>query len=236
MKRTLWTGTPAHVVAFRLVAALAIAASIPAGAVAVFGFDADRGLTADVVALVFTAGIVALLASAWWPGATTRAQRLETMCLMWIVLTCSIHLTWELAWLVFHDWIAKSPDAPLAYFWWMYIDGGDSRYAHASALLLTMEGLSVANGIMGITGIYLYWRRRYAPALLLFMATAVVHLYSTTVYFGTEMLDGYPHVDTSSFVDYAVKFWILNGLWLVVPVFVLVWAYRRLVAGPLSPA
>jgi hypothetical protein len=60
------------------------------------------------------------------------------------------------------------------------------------------------------------------------MATAVVHLYSAALYFGSEVFDGYPNVDTGSFVDFWIKFWLLNGLWLVVPWVVLWWGRQML--------
>jgi hypothetical protein len=48
------------------------------------------------------------------------------------------------------------------------------------------------------------------------------------MYFGSEALDGFPNVDTTSFVDYVLKFWILNGIWLVMPWTVLYWGTRTL--------
>ncbi len=145
-------------------------------------------------------------------------------------ITYTTHLTWELGWLVLHDRIVSSPDSAWAYLWWMYIDGGDFRYATSDPTLITMELLSVANGVVGMTGLYLWWRSRgrSTNAVLLFMATAVVHLYSTVIYFGSEILDGFPNVDTGSFVDLWIKFLLLNGLWLVVPWVVLRWGRRTL--------
>lgn len=220
--------------ATRTVQAIALAAfalSLPAGSVAVFGFDADRGVTADVVGVVFFAALVALLLAPWIPGGgRSAAERTQSMVLWWFGLTFTTHLTWELAWLVLHHQIASSPDAPWAYPWWMYIDGGDSRYADPSSTLLTQEFLSVLNGLVGFTGLWLWWRsqRRSAVGLLLLMSTAVVHLYSTTIYFGTEIIDGYPHVEVGSVADFWIKFWLLNGIWLVVPWIVLGWGWRGL--------
>ena len=64
--------------------------------------------------------------------------------------------------------------------------------------------------------------------LLLCMATAVVHLYSTSLYFGSEMLDGFANVDTDSFLDLWIKFGLANMPWLVFPWFVLYWGQRIL--------
>jgi hypothetical protein len=211
-----------------------IALSLPAGAVAVFGFDAERGPTADAVSVVFFGALVALLSTPWWPVRSSRGRttfdRVQSMCFVWFGLTYITHLTWELWWLVLHDRIVSSPDSPWAYVWWMYIDGGDARYAGSDPTLITQEILSVANGIVGLVGLILWWRSRgrSISATLLLMATAVVHLYSTAVYFGSELFDGFPNVDTSSVIDFWIKFWLLNGLWLVVPWVVLWWGARTI--------
>jgi hypothetical protein len=211
-----------------------IAGALPVAAVARFGFDTDRGSTADVAGVVFFVAIVALLTTPWWPVPSqrgrTRFERIQSTCFLWFGVTYTTHLTWELWWLLLHDRIVASPDAPWAYAWWMYIDGGDGRYATADPTLVTQEILSVVNGIVGLTALWLWWRSkgRSPAAPLLFMATAVVHLYSTAVYFGSELFDGYPNVDTDSFVDFWIKFWLLNGLWLVVPWLVLYWGWRTL--------
>ncbi len=211
-----------------------IALSLPAGAVAVFGFDADRGTTADAVSTLFFLAIVVLLSTPWWPldslSGRTTMDRVQSMCFLWFGLTFTTHLTWELFWLLLHDPIVRSPDAAWAYLWWMYIDGGDLRYATADPTLVTQEILSVLNGVVGFTGLFVWWRSRgRSPvATLLLMATAVVHLYSTSVYFGSEIFDGFPNVETASFVDLWIKFLLLNGLWLVMPWVVLWWGWKTL--------
>lgn len=206
-----------------------LALILPAGAVAVFGLDTDRGITADVVGVIFFFALVALFSTPWWPlpgrHARSTFDRLQSTCFLWFVVTFATHLTWELIWLLLHNRIADSPNRAWAYPWWMYIDGGDGRYADATPTLLTQELLSMLNGMMGVTGLVLWWRSKgwSATATLLLMATGVVHIYSATLYFGSEMLDGYPHVDTASPADFWIKFWLLNGIWLVMPWAVFVW-------------
>jgi hypothetical protein len=221
-----------HVV--QIVLAVILAATLPAAAVSRFGFDSDRGSTADFASVVFFGAILALLSTPWWPLPSERDrstfQRIQSMCFVWFAITFTTHLTWELGWLVLHDPIVDSPDSPWAYIWWMYIDGGDGRYATSDPTLVTQEILSVINGIVGFTGLFVWFRSkgRAAAATLLLMSTAVVHLYSTAVYFGSEIFDGYPNVDTASFIDLWVKFLLLNGIWLVMPWVVLFWGWRTL--------
>ena len=99
------------------------------------------------------------------------------------------------------------------------------RYAEATPTLLMMEVLSVVNGAIGALGLTLWYRSRGRDlrAVLLFMAMAVVHLYSTSLYYGGEILAGLPNVDTSSFLDSWIKFGLANASWLVFPPVVLAW-------------
>jgi hypothetical protein len=64
---------------------------------------------------------------------------------------------------------------------------------------------------------------------------AVVHLYSTSLYYGGEILAGLPNVDTTRFLDTWIKFGLANASWLVFPPFVVWWTTRglldRAVAG-----
>ena len=61
-------------------------------------------------------------------------------------------------------------------------------------------------------------------------ATAVVHLYSASFYYLSELLDGLPNVDTTSFVATYVKFGLANAPWVVAPWFVFRWAWVKLAA------
>ncbi len=211
-----------------------VALSLPTAAVAVFSFDTDRGVTADVVTVLFLLGLIALLLTPWLPFSYQRSEsrftRLQSMVFIWFGVTYTIHLTWELIWLLFHNVIARSPDSVWAYPWWAYIDGGDRRYASSDATLLTQEVLAVTAGVLGYAALFI-WRRsrgRSTTATLMFMCLASAELLSTAIYFGSELFDGYPNVDTSSIADFWIKFWLLNGLWLVWPWFVLYWGNRTL--------
>jgi hypothetical protein len=212
--------------------------AFPACALAVFAFGARRGHSADVLAVIFSVGLFAAFTTSLWPLPSLRSwsrfRRIESLCLLFLVVSYTTHLTWELSWLLFHESIQASHDAAWAYPWWAYIDGGDLRYAGSSSTLLTMEALSVLNGVVGVVGLSIWHRSRHTDrrGVLLCMATAVVHLYSTSLYFGGEILDGLPNVDTSSFLDTWIKFGLANAPWIVFPWLVLYWGQRTL--GELS--
>jgi hypothetical protein len=264
-----------------------VALAFPVAGLAVFDHGADRKGTADILAVVYSFGLFLGFTTSLWPLPSLRewtlSERLESLCLVFLVVSCITHLSWELVWLVAHEAIARSRDAAWAYPWWAYIDGGDMRYAKATPMLLMMETLSVFNGVVCATGLVLWYRsgsshqhqlhstvaasgsgsdacgwcddprqvkcscglqwtlplpqrkertRRDSPtahnerdplAVLLFMATAVVHLYSTSLYYGSELIAGLPNVNKLSFLDTWVKFGLANASWIVFPPCVLAW-------------
>jgi len=208
--------------------------AFPVATAAVFAWGADRDLAADRLAIVYATGLFAAFTTSLWPLPSLRGwsrfARIESLCMLFMIVSYLTHLSWELGWLVLHDAIAGARDAAWAYPWWAYIDGGDLRYAQAPANLLAMEVLSVANGMVGVLGLVLWHRSHHSDprAVLLCMATAVVHLYSASLYYGSEILAGLPNVDTRSFLDTWIKFGLANAPWIVFPWCVLYWGARTL--------
>jgi len=208
--------------------------AFPLGTLAVFGLGLSREQTADVIAWTYSLGLFAAFTTAAWPLPSLRGwdaeRRARSAALLFLVVSYLTHLTWELGWLLLHERIAAAHDLAWAYPWWAYIDGGDARYATAPVELLTIEILSVANGTMGMIGLLVWVRSagRDWRAVLVFMATAVVHLYSTSYYYLSEILAGLPNVDTDSFTDAWIKFGLANAPWLTMPWVVLWWGQRLL--------
>ncbi len=209
-----------------------VALAIPVGALAVFGLGADRDLAADGIAWAYSLGLFLSFTTAWWPLRSLRAwdreRRARSTALLFLGMSYVTHLSWELGWLLLHGRIAAARDAWWAYPWWAYIDGGDARYAAAPPELLGMETLSVVNGACGLAA--LLWMRRAErrgesaglPVLAL-MGTAIVHLYSASLYYLSELFAGMPNVDTRSFTDAWIKFGLANAPWVLVPPLVLWW-------------
>jgi len=225
---------PRDLVAVRALTLGAVALAFPVGTAAVFAGGADRGATADVIAWTYSLGLFTAFSTAFWPLPGLRGWRFEhrafSAVFLFVVVSYLTHLSWELGWLVLHDRMADLRDTAWAYPWWAYIDGGDLRYATAPTELVSIEILSVANGLVGLGGVALWVRSggRDERAVLLFMATAVVHLYSASYYFLSEALPGFPNVDTASFTDLWIKFGLANAPWLTLPWLVLWWGQRVL--------
>jgi hypothetical protein len=225
---------PRDLILARVVTLAPVLLAFPVGIVAVFQLGADRNATADGIAWAYSVGLFTAFSTAFWPLPGLRSWTLERRALsagfLFLVVSYSTHLSWELGWLLLHERMPDLKDVPWAYVWWAYIDGGDFRYATAPAELLSIEVLSVLNGTLGFTGVALWVRSKGSDerAVLIFMATAVVHLYSASYYFLSEAIPGFPNVDTSSFTDLYIKFGLANAPWLTMPWVVLYWGQRVL--------
>ncbi len=225
---------PRDLILARIVTLAPVLLAFPVGIVAVFEAGAERKATADAIAWAYSVGLFTAFSTAFWPLPGLRTWQFERRALsavfLFLVVSYATHLSWELGWLLLHERMPDLKNVPWAYVWWAYIDGGDLRYATAPAELLTIEVLSVVNGALGFTGVALWVRSkgRDERAVLIFMATAVVHLYSASYYFLSEAIPGFPNVDTRSFTDLYIKFGLANAPWLTMPWVVLWWGQRVL--------
>jgi len=197
----------------------------------VFSLHFDRGEVADIfathVAIAYWLGMAAAFLPLSGLKDWSRLQRIKYVCLAFMLASYLTHVSWELVWLIFHEAISNAKNEMWAYTWWAYIDGGDIRYYQPEANFLMIEVLSVINGSIGLTGLYLLRKSDYKNLLgiLMCMSTGVTHTVLTWYYYGTEILTGFESVNTASFNDLWIKFILLNGPWLVFPWFVLYWCY-----------
>jgi hypothetical protein len=200
----------------------------------VFGLGYDRSAVANLFAIHVTIAYWLGMSAALLPLPSLKSwsgfQRLQSVCITFMLASYLTHLSWELVWLLCHEAISQARNEMWAYAWWAYIDGGDIRYYQPEASFLMIEVLSVINGLIGITGLGILWRSKFSNPLgiLLCMSTAVTHTVLTWYYYGTEFLTGFESVNTDSFIDLWVKFIFLNGPWLVFPWLVLFWGFHLL--------
>ncbi|RNL61283.1 hypothetical protein EFK50_18135 [Nocardioides marmoriginsengisoli] len=211
-----------------------LALAFPVYTYLVFGSNANREAMANTMAIQATLGYFLGIFAAYLPLPSlrtwTRYERLQATVLPFVICSYITHLTWELGWLILHKPIAGAQDSAWAYAWWNYIDGGDTRYLNPDPHFLMIEVLSVINGCVGLTGLVLLKRSRFTDVrgTLLVMSTAVTHTVLTWYYYGSEIIGGFPSANTSSFIDFGVKFILLNSPWLIAPWFVLTWGYLTL--------
>ncbi|WP_203336495.1 hypothetical protein [Nocardioides limicola] len=211
-----------------------IALAFPAYSLAVFSFGLERRGVANVmsvhIAIAYWLGIFAAYLPFRALRRRSRFERLQLVVLPFVIASYVTHLTWELVWLLTHEAIAGAREKIWAYPWWAYMDGGDLRYLNPEPEFVMIEILSVTNALVGVTGLILLFRSRFTDirGVLMVMATAVTHTVLTWQYYGSEIIAGFPAVNTDSFMDLGVRFIFLNGPWLVAPWFVLAWGYLLL--------
>ena len=211
-----------------------LALAFPFYSYLVFGLGMDRSDIANIFATQVTIAYWLGICAAFLPLPSLRnwskLRRIHAVCLAFMLVSYITHLSWELGWLFLHEDIAQSRDTLWAYTWWAYIDGGDMRYYQPELNFIMMEVLSVINGSIGLTGLWLLFRSKFEDyrGTLLCMSTGVTHTVLTWYYYGTEFMAGFESVNVNSFFDLWIKFIFLNGPWLVFPWLVLYWGNRLL--------
>ena len=74
--------------------------AFPVATAAVFALGTDRNATADALAVVYSTGLFAAFTTSLWPlpglRGWTRFERIESLCLLFMVVSYATHLSWEL--------------------------------------------------------------------------------------------------------------------------------------------
>jgi hypothetical protein len=195
---------------------------------------ANKAVMSNVFVIVSTTAIVAVLLLPWLnlKGQETldQAQRMAKMAFSWLVVLVAAHLIWEMPWVLFHRYIMGSAGAGKlwSYLWWIYAEGGDTRYIHPDGTLLAFETGATLLGLSALTLVILQRRAgRFTGNLLVaVMALMVCEFYSTILYILTESYAHFRHVTGAG--SFIVKFVYGNILWLIVPCIVFLWAVRLL--------
>jgi hypothetical protein len=204
-------------------------------------YGVDGGISSNVFVTISTTSIVIALLLPWFnlkgQENLDHEQRMERMAASWLVVLGMAHLIWEMPWVLFHTYLMSDEGKGQlwSYLWWIYADGGDTRYIHPDGNLLAFE---TAASFMGVTAVVLAFLRKKAgrftdSQLVAVIALMACEFYPTVLYLLSEVYEGMPHVNGT--VNLVVKFIYGNILWLVVPWIVFLWGRRVLlsrVAGP----
>jgi hypothetical protein len=204
-------------------------------------YGVDGGISSNVFVTISTTSIVIALLLPWFnlkgQENLDHEQRMERMAASWLVVLGMAHLIWEMPWVLFHTYLMSDEGKGQlwSYLWWIYADGGDTRYIHPDGNLLAFE---TAASFMGVTAVVLAFLRKKAgrftdSQLVAVIALMACEFYPTVLYLLSEVYEGMPHVNGTA--NLVVKFIYGNILWLVVPWIVFLWGRRVLlsrVAGP----
>jgi hypothetical protein len=221
-------------VVFGLIAVVILSLVTCWSASAIYGID--KLISSNVFVTISTTSIVIVLLLPWFnlkgQESFDHEQRMERMAASWLVVLGVAHLTWELPWVLFHTYLmGREGEGQLwSYLWWIYADGGDTRYIHPDGTLLAFETGASFMGAAAVILAYLHKRaERFTNSqLVAVIALMACEFYVTVIYMLSEVYEGMPHVNGAA--NLVVKFIYGNILWLVVPWIVFLWARHVLLS------
>lgn len=156
--------------------------------------------------------------------------RLTAVIFFWSLITVWAPVMWDFTWVFVHHIVnGATADDRWLWYWWMYAVA-DTRFLHSDPLMIVLEAWS---GILGFVHGYAFaqfCRGQVRTAFFYSTVASSVQFYGTTVFFGHEVLLGFRNIEPS-FFNFYVKWWGMNGFWLVMP-WVTMFAYTRLLADP----
>ncbi len=214
--------------------ALLMMACGPLAIINVFFLEGDRVTTAYASFWAFDIAIYGMLLTPWLPLNSlknhTNYERLSLMVLVWLVTYPLVAITFEVPWLLFHKEMAADSEAMWSYFWVMYVDGGDSRYANPTTDIIIYETWACINALIAVIALYTWYKsgKTSVKAIYALMFCAVMHVSPTVFYYSNEFANGFPHVDTHAAGNFIAKFILSNSCWLWMPLVLFYWCTQTI--------
>nr|XP_019963285.1 PREDICTED: emopamil-binding protein-like [Paralichthys olivaceus] len=132
---------------------------------------------------------------------------------------------WILLWLFYDVIVHLTLEGP---FTWREYSKADSRWLVFDPTIVSIEILTVVlDSVLGILLIYAVVKDQYYRHFLQ-ITLSVCELYGGWMTFCPDWLMGSPHLDTSSWLHLWVYLVFFNGLWVLVPVLLLIQSWFSL--------
>uniref|UniRef100_A0A3P8SGE5 EBP like n=2 Tax=Amphiprion TaxID=80969 RepID=A0A3P8SGE5_AMPPE len=151
-----------------------------------------------------------------------RSSAEDRWVLLWLFYDVIVHLTLEGPF-VYMSLVGtvETSEGPLAELWREY-SKADSRWLVSDPTIVSVEILTVVlDSLIGLLLIHAVLKDKYYRHFLQ-VALSVCELYGGWMTFCPDWLMGSPHLDTSSQLHLWVYLGFFNGLWVLVPVLLLV--------------
>jgi len=147
------------------------------------------------------------------------SRRSRRLIIVWSFVSGLIHLGWEGTWSVAAPYLQAHAARHDWRLYWTLYGSADFRYLHADPFVRILELLTgTVVAALNLYAAYGLWKRRRVPrAMMALFVASVMEVDGTLLYFGSEMLNGWRNVDTTSFVHTWLMFFGLNALWLLFP-------------------
>src|SRR3984893_17382178 len=204
-------------------------------------YRVDKLTSSNVFVTISTTTIVTVLLLPWFnlkgQENLDHEQRMEKMVASWLAVLAVAHLTWEMPWVLFHTYLmGKAGEGQLwSYLWWIYADGGDTRYIHPDGNLLAFEAGASFMGVIAAVLAYLHKKAgRFTDShLVALIALMACEFYVTVIYILSAAYARMAHVNGA--VTLVVKLLYGFFLWFLVPWVVFLWASGVLVSRVAGP-
>ena len=147
----------------------------------------------------------------------TKDQRWQRRVVIAWSLFAGLAVLWDFSW----SFVFRRLESPgSTHDWriiWAVYGKVDNRFLEGDHYLVMIEFLTGLSSLLCFYVVYQLRRGTRERALVALFATSIIEMYGAVVYFGSEALNHWSNVDTSSFVNTWVLFVGLNSLWLIFP-------------------
>ncbi|CAJ1087413.1 emopamil-binding protein-like [Xyrichtys novacula] len=157
-----------------------------------------------------------------------RSSPVDRWILLWLFYDIIVHLTLEGPF-VYMSLVGtvETSEGPLAELWREY-GQADSRWLISDPTIVSIELLTVVlDSLLGILLIHAVLRDKHYRHLLQ-IALSVCELYGCWMTFAPDWLAGSPSLNTSNWLHLWVYLVFFNGVWVLVPVLLLVHSWLSL--------
>ncbi|KAF8153995.1 hypothetical protein B0H34DRAFT_719956 [Crassisporium funariophilum] len=165
------------------------------------------------------------------------AVKTHTWISLWFLLTVPV-IAWDVGYCFMRPRSMKGGD--LHWIWKPYELYQEVDYIYGMPSLLSGNGftnaqslLNVIETLMNITYLYLAHIAKWPPATIVGFGAALMTLSKTVLYWAQEYYCGFCAVGHNSAKDLFFLWIIPNGLWIVVPIFI-VWQFGKDLADSLN--
>lgn len=146
-------------------------------------------------------------------------NRQRRVVILWSLVSGTIHAVWEGTWSLVAPLLRSSGAQHGWWLYWTLYGRADARYVHSDPFIRILELVTgtVVAGLNIWVALQFWRRRRQQAATVALLVVSVMEIYGTIMYFGSELMNRWANVDTSSFVHTWLMFFGLNVLWLLFP-------------------
>lgn len=191
----------------------------------------DRSMS-EILAFLFSVSGVFLWVT-WmvsgWKGYSGKLGTWRRLAVCWFAVCGFIHGVIEGWFCLYYDIIPRDQSF-LSQLWKEY-SKGDSRYVIADNFTVCMETVtSCFWGPFSFLAVYAFLTNK-AYRFVLQLIISLGQLYGAVLYFFTEHRDGYAHSELGHPIYFWFYFVFMNILWIVIPLALIVDAWKQLSAA-----